>query len=117
MTAPHDLRLPEIADANALSRAIGDAGRPALILFDAVWCSPARRIEERLLRLLRGQCLELLRLDVDHLPEIAKRFGIHAVPTMALFRSGQLATTRLGEVGDRDLLRWLDGECADALGW
>jgi thioredoxin 2 len=59
--------------------------------------------------------LELLRLDVDHLPEIAKRFGIQAVPTLALFRSGQLATTRLGEVGDHDLLRWLDGECADAL--
>jgi len=114
MTAMHALRLPEITDASALSRAIGDAGRPALILFDAIWCSPARRIEKRLLRLLSGQCLELRRLNVDRLPEIAKRFGIHAVPTMALFRSGQVAATRLGEVGDHDLSRWLDGECAGA---
>jgi thioredoxin-like negative regulator of GroEL len=114
MTAPHDLRLPEITDAGALSRAIGDAGRPALILFDAAWCSPARRIEERLLRLFSGQCLELLRVNVDRLPEIARRFGIHAVPTMALFRFGQVAATRLGEVGDRDLMRWLEEECADA---
>jgi thioredoxin 1 len=114
MNSAQDLRLPEITDATALSRAIGDAGRPALILFDAVWCSPARRIEEQLLRLLGGQCLELLRVNVDHLPEIVRRFGIHAVPTMALFRFGQLAAKRLGEIGDGDLLRWLADECASA---
>jgi hypothetical protein len=42
MTAMHDPGLPEIIGANALSRAISDAGRPVLILFDAVWCSPVR---------------------------------------------------------------------------
>jgi thioredoxin 1 len=56
----------------------------------------------------------LRRLNVDRLPDVARRLGVHAVPTLVLFRFGQVATTRLGEVGDRDLQQWLDDECAPA---
>lgn len=107
-------RVREITDGAALSRAIDDPAHPALVLFDAAWCSPARRIEERLLRMLRGRAVDLVRVDVDRAPELARKFAIHAVPTLALFRSGQIAATRLGDVEDGDLRRWLDGHCMDA---
>jgi|SRR5229473_3782166 len=104
-------RLPEIADATALSRVINDAVHPALVLFDAAWCSPARRIEERLLRLFRDDDIAVVRVDVDRAPELARKFAVHAVPTLALFRAGQLAATRLGDIEDGDLLHWLEREC------
>jgi thioredoxin 2 len=104
-------RLPEIADTAALSRVINDAVRPALVLFDAVWCSPARKIEERLLRLFRGEGVAVIRVDVDRAPELARKFAVHAVPTLALFRAGQLAARRLGDIDDGDLLHWLEREC------
>jgi thioredoxin-like negative regulator of GroEL len=104
-------RLREITDMASLSRVINDAAHPALVLFDTVWCSPARRIEERLLRLFRGGCVDLVRVNVDRVPELAKKFAVHAVPTLALFRAGQLAATRLGDVEDGDLQHWLDREC------
>lgn len=107
-------RLREITDGAALSRTIDAAAHPALVLFDAVWCSPARRIEERLLRLFGGRDVELARVDVDRAPELAKKFAVHAVPTLALFRSGQLAATRLGDVEDDDLEHWLARECVGA---
>jgi thioredoxin-like negative regulator of GroEL len=113
MTVTQDLRLPEITDAAGLRQAIDGADRPALILFDADWCSPARRIEARLLRLFRGQCIDLLRLNVDRLPDLAKKFAISAVPTLALFRFGQIAATRLGDVEDGDLTQWLERECSE----
>jgi thioredoxin 1 len=111
-TEPSD-RLREITDGAVLSRTI-DAAHPALVLFDAVWCSPARRVEERLLRLFAGRDLELARINVDRLPELARKFAVHAVPTLALFRSGQLAATRLGDVADDDLEHWLARECIGA---
>jgi thioredoxin 2 len=104
-------RLREIADGAALSRVINDAVRPALVLFDAVWCSPARRIEERLLRLFRDEDVAVVRVDVDRAPELARKFAVHAVPTLALFRAGQLAARRLGDIEDGDLQHWLEREC------
>jgi thioredoxin 2 len=110
MTGQQIDRLPEITDAASLSRMINDATRPALVLFDAHWAPPARRIEERLLRLFGGRAVELVRVDVDRAPDLAKRFAVHAVPTLALFRAGQLAATRLGDVEDADLEDWLERE-------
>jgi thioredoxin 2 len=104
-------RVPEITDTAALSRAINDAVRPTLVLFDAAWCSPARRIEERLLRLFRGDDLTVVRVNVDRAPELARKFAVHAVPTLALFRAGQLAAKRLGDIADGDLRHWLEHEC------
>ena len=106
-----DARLREIADTTALSQVINDAVRPALVLFDAVWCSPARRIEERLLRLFCGEDVEVVRVDVDRAPELARKFAVHAVPTLTLFRAGQLAARRLGDIEDGDLQHWLEREC------
>jgi len=57
---------------------------------------------------LRTANFDLVRVDVDRLPEIARRFAIHAVPALALFRFGQVAAMRLGEIGDHDLRQWLD---------
>lgn len=105
------VRLREIADTTALSRVINDAVRPTLVLFDAVWCSPARRIEDRLLRLFRGEDVEVVRVDVDRAPELARKFAVHGVPTLALFRAGQLAARRLGDIEDGDLQHWLEREC------
>ncbi len=105
-----DRRLREIADSASLNRVIHDAARPALVLFDTASASPGRRVEERLLRLFPGQDIELVRVDVDRSPELAKKFAVYAVPTLALFRDGQLAATRLGDVEDGDLLDWLERE-------
>jgi thioredoxin-like negative regulator of GroEL len=120
MTARRHQRIHEITDAASLSEVINQPTCPALVLFDAVWCSPARRIETRLLRMsreeLRDGNLKIVRVDVDRLPEVARRFAIHAVPALALFRFGQVAAMRLGEVDDRDLRQWLDNAGLDGPG-
>jgi len=119
MTVKRHQRIREITDATSFSEAINQPSCPAVVLFDAVWCSPARRIEDRLLGLSRavlregGLNLNFVRVDVDRLPEIARRFAIHAVPALALFRFGQVAAMRLGEVDDRDLGQWLDNAGLD----
>src|SRR5258708_23163280 len=102
-----DARLREIADTTTLSQVINEAVRPALVLFDTVWCSPARRIEERLLRLFRGGCVDLVRVNVDRLPELAKKFALPPVPTPAPFPPRQLPAPRLADGGERELRPFL----------
>jgi thioredoxin-like negative regulator of GroEL len=101
-------RLPELADAVAVSRFVNDPSRPSLVLFDAPGCSPGRRIEERLLSIAGTPEAAFGRLDVDRLPDVARSYGVSAVPTLALFRAGQLAASRIGEIGASDLRDWLD---------
>jgi thioredoxin 1 len=103
-----DSRLPELADAVAVSRFVNDPSRPSLVLFDAPGCSPGRRIEERLLRMAGMPVAAFSRLDVDRLPDVARSYGVSAIPTLAIFRSGQLAASRIGEIGANDLQDWLD---------
>ena len=54
MTAKAPQRIREIADTASFGEAINQPACPALVLFDAAWCSPARRIENTLLRFARG---------------------------------------------------------------
>ncbi len=105
-------RLPAVADAAALTALINDQARPTLILFDVDGHRPARRLEERLLRLSGDGPVNLARVDTDHSPALAQMFDVRGVPALVLFRSGQAAARRLGEIDDGELQDWLDGELA-----
>jgi thioredoxin 1 len=89
---------------------INDPSRPALVLFDLGWAGPGRRLEERLLQLAEKPLMNMARVDVGRLPELAQRFGVHGAPALILFRSGQVAARRLGEIADGDLKDWLASE-------
>jgi thioredoxin 1 len=64
---------------------------PVLVDFHAEWCAPCKSqspILAELSRELDGK-LRVIKIDVDKNPEIASRYQIRGVPTLALFRHGQ----------------------------
>lgn len=105
-------RLAEIADAAALIGLVNDPARPVLVLFDAGLNGPGRHLETRLLRWSGDVALNLARVDVDRLPDVAQRFGVNGVPALVLFRSGQVVSSRLGDLPDRDLHDWIADEAS-----
>jgi thioredoxin-like negative regulator of GroEL len=105
-------RLPTVDDATALSGLVDDSARPTLILFAADALGQARRLEERLLRLAPEGRVNLARVDADARPELAQLAGVAGLPALVLFRSGQAAARRLGEIDDDALRDWLDDELA-----
>jgi len=77
--------------------------------FWAPWCAPCRAMApqfERAAR-LRPQ-YRFAKVNVDEHPELAGRFGVRSIPTLAVIRDGKLMGTAAGLVGADDLVAALD---------
>ncbi|MBK7966890.1 MAG: thioredoxin fold domain-containing protein [Bacteroidetes bacterium] len=67
-------------------------GKPVLVDFYATWCEPCKYLEEILvdLEVRLGGKAEIIKLDVDEQKELAQAYGIRSVPTLMIFKDGEL---------------------------
>lgn len=71
---------------------------PVLVDFTAAWCGPCKQIAplvDQLADEYEGKA-KVTKLDIDESPGIASRFGIRGVPTLLVFKGGQLVGQRVG---------------------
>ena len=71
---------------------------PVLVEFTAGWCPPCKMIAPVLDRIATEQAgrMRVIALDVDENPEITRRYNVMGMPTMALFKGGEVVTTIVG---------------------
>jgi thioredoxin len=83
---------------------------PIVVDFWAAWCGPCRMLGPALEAEAgkRADRLELVKIDVDAEPEIAARYGIRGIPTVAVFRDGEPVTGFVGAVSTIAIGRFLD---------
>jgi thioredoxin 1 len=67
-----------------------------LVKYGASWCGPCRMIKPTLERLESQHGLPIVEVDIDKDPELAKQFRIMSIPTMLLFKDGQVVRTVVG---------------------
>ncbi|MBA3714245.1 MAG: thioredoxin [Pyrinomonadaceae bacterium] len=87
-----------VTDASFTRDVLGVAGRPVLLDCWAEWCGPCRIIAPVLDQLAvesRGRYL-IAKLNVDDNPQTAARFQIRSIPTMLIFKNGELAERLVG---------------------
>ncbi|WUV70980.1 thioredoxin [Streptomyces sp. NBC_01478] len=72
--------------------------KPVLVDFWAAWCGPCRQIAPSLEAIAaeHGDKIEIVKLNIDENPAIAARYGVMSIPTLNLYKGGEVVQTIVG---------------------
>ena len=92
-------------DADVLQSA-----QPVLVDYWAEWCGPCKMIAPILDEVAKdyGQRLTVAKMNVDENSDVPARFGIRGIPTLMIFKGGQLAATKVGALSKPQLTAFID---------
>ncbi|MBI4546349.1 MAG: thioredoxin [Ignavibacteriae bacterium] len=97
---------PVVVDDSNFQTEVLNADKPVLVDFWAIWCGPCKMIApfvEELAKEYNGK-LKVAKMDVDANPRTAMQYGIRSIPTLMVFKGGQVVEQIIGAVPKRHLV-------------
>ena len=101
--------IKHVSDASFENEVL-QSGQPVLVDYWAEWCGPCKMIApvlDEVATAYQGK-LQIAKMNVDENQQIPAKFGIRGIPTLMLFKNGQLAATKVGAMSKSQLTAFID---------
>ena len=83
---------------SSFERDVLNSDRPVVVDFWAEWCGPCKMIAPALEEIAStlGEKIKVVKLNIDENPRTPSQYGIRGIPTLMVFKSSQVAATKIG---------------------
>ncbi len=95
---------------DSFEQAVVNAEVPVVVDYWAEWCAPCRQIApalEEIASELEGR-VNIAKMNVDENPQTPSKFGVRGIPTLMLFKDGEVASTKIGALPKGKIKEWIE---------
>ena len=98
----------KVSDATFESEVLKATG-PVVVDFWAEWCGPCRMIAPALEEIAGslGEKVKIVKLNVDENPQTAAKYNIQSIPTLMIFKNGDMSSRQIGAAPKQKLEQWI----------
>jgi thioredoxin 1 len=99
----------QVTDKEFESEVLNASG-PVLVDFWAEWCGPCRAMGPSLDALAaEKKDIKVVKVNIDENPNAPTKYGVRSIPTLLIFKGGEVVAQTVGAMTKSDLLKWVEG--------